>query len=154
MVIASRQRLNFNTDGNINITIHDQPIKKVKETETLGIDQHLAWSKHVEEKSKKVSSAIGALKRLRPFITIDVAIKIYKAIIQPHINYCSTVWDGLGSTLLDKIQKLQNRAARMNSNTVKLLYQCKQSRGGAGMGQGFHAMEKTKSNPSVQNTEQ
>ena len=99
----------------INIAINDQPIKKVKETETLGmvIDQHLAWSKHVEEKSKKVSSAIGALKRVRPFITIDVANKIYKAIIQPHIDYCSTVWDGLGSTLLDKIQKLQNRAARI-----------------------------------------
>ena len=62
MVIGSRQRLNVNTDGNINIAINDQPIKKVKETETLGmvIDQHLAWSKHVEEKSKKVSSAIGA----------------------------------------------------------------------------------------------
>ena len=49
MVIGSRQRLNVNTDGNINIAIKDQPIKKVKETETLGmaIDQYLAWSKHV-----------------------------------------------------------------------------------------------------------
>jgi hypothetical protein len=115
MIIGSRQRLNVNADGNINITINDQPIKKVKETETLGmtIDQHLSWSKHVEEKSKKISSAIGALKRIRPFITLDVADKIYKAIIQPHIDYCSTVWDGLGVTLLDKIQKLQNRAARI-----------------------------------------
>ena len=97
------------------MTINDQPIKKVNETETLGmtIDQHLTWSKHVEEKSKKISSAIGALKRIRPFITIDVANKIYKAIIQPHLDYCSTVWDGLGVTLLDKIQKLQNRAARI-----------------------------------------
>ena len=111
MVIGSRQRLNVNADGNINITINDQLVKKVKETETL--DQYLAWSKHVEEKSKKISSAIGALKRIRPFITIDVANKIYKAIIQPHIDYCSTVWDRLGSTLLDKIQKLQNRAARI-----------------------------------------
>ena len=115
MIIGSRQRLNVNVDGHINISINDQPIKKVNETETLGmtIDQHLTWSKHVEEKSKKISSAIGALKRIRPFITIDVANKIYKAIIQPHLDYCSTVWDGLGVTLLDKIQKLQNRAARI-----------------------------------------
>ena len=115
MIIGSRQRLNVNVDGHINISINDQPIKKVNETETLGmtIDQHLTWSKHVEEKSKKISSAIGALKRIRPFITIDVASKIYKAIIQPHLDYCSTVWDGLGVTLLDKIQKLQNRAARI-----------------------------------------
>ena len=67
MIIGSRQRLNVNVDGQINITINDQPIKKVNETETLGmtIDQHLTWSKHVEEKSKKISSAIGALKRNR-----------------------------------------------------------------------------------------
>ena len=115
MIIGSRQRLNVNVDGHINISINDQPIKKVNETETLGmtIDQHLTWSKQVEEKSKKISSAIGALKRIRPFITIDVANKIYKTIIQPHLDYCSTVWDGLGVTLLDKIQKLQNRAARI-----------------------------------------
>ena len=98
-----------------NITINDKPVKKVNETETLGmtIDQHLTWGRHVEEISKKISSAIGALKRIRPTITIDVANKIYKAIIQPHIDYCSTVWDGLGVTLLDKIQKSQNRAARI-----------------------------------------
>ena len=115
MIIGSRQRLNVNVDGHINISINDQPIKKVNETETLGmtIDQHLTWSKHVEEKSKKISSAIGALKRIKPFITIDVANKMYKAIIQPHLDYCSTVWDGLGVTLLDKIQKLQNRVARI-----------------------------------------
>ena len=85
MMIGSRQRLNVNVDGHINITINDQPIKKVNEMETLGmtIDQHLTWSKHVEEKSKKISSAIGALKRIRPFITINVANKIYKTIIQP-----------------------------------------------------------------------
>ena len=107
MIIGSRLRLNVNVDGHISITINDQPIKKVNETETLGmtIDQHLTWSKHVEEKSKKISSAIGALKRITPFITIDVANKIYKAIIQPQLDYCSTVWDGLGVTLLDKIQK-------------------------------------------------
>ena len=52
-------------------------------------DQYLAGSKHVKEKSKKIPLAIGALKCVRPFITIDVANEIYKAIIQPHIDYFS-----------------------------------------------------------------
>ena len=30
-IIGSRQRLNINVDGNINITINDQPVKKVNE---------------------------------------------------------------------------------------------------------------------------
>ena len=31
MVIGSRQRLNVNADGNVNVTINDQPIKKVRQ---------------------------------------------------------------------------------------------------------------------------
>ena len=154
MIIGSCQRLNVNVDGHINIIINDQPIKKVNETETLGmtIDQHLTWSKHVQKKSKKISSAIGALKRIRPFITIDVANKMYKAIIQPHLDYCSTVWDGLGVTLLDKIQKLQNRAARIitqssyNTSASNLLEEL-------GWNNVLTRWKKTESNPNVQDTE-
>ena len=49
---------------------------------------------------------------MRLFIDSNTALKIYKAFIQPHFDYCSTVWDGLSITLNDKLQKLQNRAAR------------------------------------------
>ena len=43
---------------------------------------------------------------MRQFIDTNTAL------IQPHFDYCSTVWDGLSITLNDKLQKLQNRAAR------------------------------------------
>ena len=38
---------------------------------------------------------------------------IYKSIIQPHFDYCSPVWDNCSQGLLTKLQKLQNRAARV-----------------------------------------
>ena len=39
---------------------------------------------------------------------------IYQALIHPHFNYCNTVWAGnCGITLRNKLQKLQNRAARV-----------------------------------------
>jgi hypothetical protein len=37
----------------------------------------------------------------------------YKTLVQPYFDYCSQVWGGLGSTLSDKLQRLQNRAARI-----------------------------------------
>ena len=76
------------------------------------IDEHLTWARHVENIAKKIASAIGALKRVRQFIDTDTALKIYEALIQPHFDYCSIVWDGLSNTLNDKLQKLQNRVAR------------------------------------------
>ena len=44
---------------------------------------------------------------------MQTAIEIYNAIIQPHFDYCSPVWDEFNATLREKIQKLQNRAARV-----------------------------------------
>ena len=72
------------------------------------------WSVHIEKVCKKVSSsAIGALKRIRSFITTRTAVEVYFALIQPHFDYCCSVWDGLGETLRTKIQKPQNRAVRV-----------------------------------------
>ena len=79
----------------------------------LTIDAQLSWGKHVEEICKKFSSAIGALKRVRPFISKETATPIYNALIMPHCDYCSPVGDCLSSYLSDKLQKLQNHAARV-----------------------------------------
>ena len=62
---------------------------------------------------KKISSGIGPLKRLKPFASLDTAKKIYHSLIQPHFYYCCTVWDGINNQLTEKLQKLQNRAARV-----------------------------------------
>ena len=114
MIIGSRQRLSAQCDD-VEIRIDDQIIKRVVHTKSLGltIDAHLSWGKHVEEICKKVSSAIGALKRVRPFISKETAILIYNTLIMPHFDYCSPVWDCLSGYLSDKLQKLQNRAARV-----------------------------------------
>ena len=42
-----------------------------------------------------------------------VYIQIYNALIIPHFDYCSPVWDCLSGYLSDKLQKSQNRAARV-----------------------------------------
>ena len=83
--------------------------------ESLGliIDENLSWKAHIHEISKKVSSGIGALKRVRRFVSMHTAIKIYKGLIEPHFDYCSTVWNGLTQQLSEKVQKLQNRAIRV-----------------------------------------
>ena len=50
---------------------------------------------------------------MRPFIPKETAIQIYNALILPNFDYCSPVWDCLSGYLSDKLQKLQNRAARI-----------------------------------------
>ena len=67
MVIGSRQRIQAHCSDQVNIEYDGNQIMKVDEAKSLGliIDKHLTWSRHIEEKSKKISSVIGARKRPR-----------------------------------------------------------------------------------------
>ena len=38
---------------------------------------------------------------------------IYNALVQPHFDFCSIVWGNCSKTLSERLQKLQNRAARI-----------------------------------------
>ena len=121
MVIGSRQKLLAESHNEINIKLEDQVISKVDHAKSLGliIDNRLSWSNHVNELCKKVTSAIGALRRIRPlFICQSTAVLVYTSLIQPHFDYCSLVWDGLSDQLSDKLQKLQNLAARVHFFTI------------------------------------
>ena len=78
------------TDPHPNIFIENQQIKQVYECKTLGIvvDQHLSWNSNTKNICKKISAAISALRRVKPFVDKDTLISIYNAIVRPHFDYC------------------------------------------------------------------
>ena len=88
MLKGSRQRLATTIDDSLTVQIKGHEIDGVPHTKSLGVyfDQNLLWSKHVSETAKIVSSGIGALKRLRPFIGKVTAILLYGALIEPNFD--------------------------------------------------------------------
>ena len=76
----------------MNIYIDGIPINQSIQSKFLGliIDEDLSWKAHIHEISKKVSSGIGTIKQVRPFVSMYTAIKIhvYKGLIEPHFDYC------------------------------------------------------------------
>ena len=80
------------------------------------IDQNLTWNVHIEHiniSPKKNASCIGILKRSRSFFPFETLLCIYNALVQPHFDYCSVVWGNCNKSRSIKLQKLQNRAARI-----------------------------------------
>jgi hypothetical protein len=77
------------------------------------IDHNLSWNIHIEKLCKKIASGIGALKRTRPFVPCHTLLSIFNSLVQPHFDYCSVVWGNCSKTFSTKLQKLQNRAARI-----------------------------------------
>ena len=74
------------------------------------IDEDLTWHSHIHKLCKKIASAIGAIKRVKPFVPQSTLLNIYNSLVQSHFDYCSLVWGNCGKTLSNK---LQNRAARV-----------------------------------------
>ena len=92
-----------------NIAISGNKIERVRSYKCLGLklDESLTWEHHV---STIISKVIGVLKPLLPQSTL---VMIYNSLVQPYFDYCSIVWDSLGKGLRQKLQRLQNRAARI-----------------------------------------
>ena len=110
ILIGSRQRL-----STVSNSFPNRLAFQVATAKFLGVtvDDNLDWGSHIEKIIKKVSSGIGAIKRVRHLVPKATLHLIYQALIHPHFNYCNTVWGNCGITLRNKLQKLQNRAARV-----------------------------------------
>ena len=55
-----------------------------------------------------LTSAIGALKRVRQFVPPPTLQTMYNSFIQLYFDHCSVVWEGLGSELALTLQEVQN----------------------------------------------
>ena len=117
ILIASRHKIT-RIDVQPTVKINSQHIKRVKCTKVLGvqIDEHLSWNQHIAYIANKISSGIGAIRKLRTFIDTSTLVLVYNALIQPYFDYCCEVWDTLGKGLSERLKKLQNRAARLIMN--------------------------------------
>jgi hypothetical protein len=56
------------------------------------------------------------MRGIRDFVDREALSSIYNALVRPHFDYRSEVWDTLGVGLSSRLQKLQNRAARIIMN--------------------------------------
>ena len=71
----------------------------------MNLDDRLSMNDYLNVIWKKVNTTIGILSRIRRFILDKTAVRIYKCMIRPHLDYIDFVIDS-GSA--DKVQRLDN----------------------------------------------
>ena len=84
---------------------------------TLIIDNSLDWKYHVSVLSSKVSKAVSFSKHAKSILPLETLNKLYAGIIEPRFHYCCYKWGCCGVTETNHWQKLQNRAARVITNS-------------------------------------
>ena len=111
MFIASRQKLSQFTESP-SLTINALEVTSAKSL-GVNVDQNINWECNIENISKKIACAISAIKRIRHLTPFNVLIKVYNSLIQPHFDYCNVVCGNCNNGLSEKLQRLQNRTARI-----------------------------------------
>ena len=115
MLIGSRHQLQTLRLDDFTIKYDGNVLELVNKAKYLGIyiSSDLTWDVHVQYMCKQLHYYVSLLRRLSNIFPRSILLKIYKAYIQPRFDYGVTVWGSTTEGNLNKIQRIQNLAARI-----------------------------------------
>ena len=115
MLIMSRQKRTVFGNTTLSLQYNDIDICMTSCDKILGIhvDNNLTWQNHFSFLSKKISSYLWLLSKIRTYLSTKHRLLFYNAYIKPHFDYCSTIWSNSSNTNIYKETKLQRRACKM-----------------------------------------
>ena len=100
-------------DGNARKQINET--EHVKFTKFLGvyIDNDLKFDIHIDNLAKKLSSAVFALKKIKPWAGRQEMLNVYFALFQSHLSYGILSWGNLPKIHSNRLLKLQKWSLRV-----------------------------------------
>ena len=99
----------------LNIHIENNKLKQVEKQKLLGvfIDENLSLTAHIDNLCSLISSKISLLKQLSSYVPVEIQKLFYQGYILPLIDYGSNTWGTTSKHNIERISKLQKRAARI-----------------------------------------
>lgn len=90
-------------------------VEQVQETKLLGVtlDCNLSWWGHIDLLVQKMGRNISVIKKCSPFLTSQLTKQVMQTVLLSHLDYCSVIWSSTTKIHLAKLQRVQNRAARL-----------------------------------------
>ena len=106
---------------NASYSLHGHTLEVVDHAKYLGvtISGNLKWDRHVTNITNKANSTLAVLKRNVRVPSKTIKAAAYKALVRPHVEYCSSVWDPPTKHLKEKIEMVQRRSARCVCNSYR-----------------------------------
>ena len=114
LLIGTSQRLS-RCQSNLEIIVNNHKIECSEYEKLLGIqiDKSLSFVKHIDYVCKNLTSKISLLCKIKQYLPFETRKLYYNAYILPVMDYCLTVWGSTSKYQLDRILRLQKRAARI-----------------------------------------
>jgi len=89
-------------------------VRVVSEERDLGVlvDERLTFRPHVHAAVARARRSLGVLVRCFRHLDRRAFLVLYKALVRPHLEFCSPVWNSVGSGLSSILEGVQRRATR------------------------------------------
>ena len=103
----------------INLNENIIPISHSVRSLGVTLDKNLSLEQHVSNVCKVAYFELRRISSIRHFLTTDATKTLVCAFVLTRIDYCNSLLGGAPKTLLDKLQRVQNNAARLVSKSSK-----------------------------------
>ena len=113
MCVGSKSKL---SKTNLNsIAFSDCEIMCAKSVRNLGVhlNESLSMETHVNHLCKILYLQLRRISKIRSFLSVDSANKLAVAFVLSRLDYCNSLLAGISDDKLNKLQRIQNNAARL-----------------------------------------
>lgn len=107
-------------DG-LSINCGDTQIPSASCVRNLGVifDRSLSMEKHVNAICRSAYAQLRNISHIRKYLTNAATQSMVNGLVTSRLDYCNALLYGLPNTLLDKLQRVQNTAARIITRTSR-----------------------------------
>ena len=118
-VILSGTSYQLNKASIVTVPVAGSSLPISEEMKTLGvtIDSHLTFRKHVSAVIKSCNYHAQAIRHIRHLLSQDIAHTLARSLILSKLDYCNSVLYGAQLETLAKLQRVQNFAACIVTNS-------------------------------------
>lgn len=98
--------------------LHGQTLHTTENARYLGVDisSNLSWNNHIDRIAAKANRSLGFVKRNIKVKSPNIRECAFKTLVRPQLEYASTIFDPYTQTNINKLERVQRRAARWTSD--------------------------------------
>ena len=113
LLVGSKQQLERVSIPSIQVG--EDKIAPVTSVRNLGVifDSNLKMDAHITKACQTAYFHLHNIRRIRKFLSQEATCTIVHAFITSQIDYCNSLMNGLPGSLIKKLQRVQNTAARL-----------------------------------------
>lgn len=103
--------------SDLHITIGNTNVSPDTKCKSLGVmlDAHLSMEAQVNSVCRSMNYHLRNIRKIRPLITQPIAAQLVHSLISSRLDYCNSLLYGIPDSLLSRLQRVQNTAARIVS---------------------------------------